>query len=193
LTPEQITAAATVALAVLTLVLAIGSVFLWLSTRQLVLGAKKTAEQQLRPYVFVKSASFEELVHYQDIWRIRVVIQNFGLTPAYQVVLKVESEISGPKDASLIIPLSNNALAHPKTSLPPGHQITAGLICAELGVGNMAWRTARVEGRMAYLWGRVDYADAFNHRRFTTFQMVCDFDRVLNFAFCACGNEVDSD
>jgi hypothetical protein len=53
-TPEAVTAAGTTALAFLTLVLAVGTFFLWLATRRLVRGSEKTARAQLRAYVFGK-------------------------------------------------------------------------------------------------------------------------------------------
>jgi hypothetical protein len=54
-TPEAVTAAATVVLAILTLTLALGTFGLWLATRRLVRGAEDTAERQLRAYVLFAS------------------------------------------------------------------------------------------------------------------------------------------
>ena len=49
----RLTAIATLLLSIGTLVLAFATVMLWLSTRDLVIDAEKTAERQLRAYLYV--------------------------------------------------------------------------------------------------------------------------------------------
>jgi hypothetical protein len=66
------------------LVLAAGTLFLWLATKRLVRGSEKTAERQLRAYVLVSSAR----VHDFGIERppkVEVVIKNSGQTPAFDL------------------------------------------------------------------------------------------------------------
>src|ERR1700689_1023610 len=86
-TPEAITAAATVALAVLTLVLATGTFFLWLATRRLVRGAEKTSVQQLRAFVFGKRFSIGPNIFPDGIREYIVFVpwENVGLSPALEV------------------------------------------------------------------------------------------------------------
>lgn len=81
-TPEDVTAAGTVALAFLTLVLALGTFFLWLATRRLVKDSKKTAERQLRAYVFIEEGSI--VLNQFGFWNIQITFRNFGKTPAYR-------------------------------------------------------------------------------------------------------------
>lgn|SRR6266542_1207086 len=85
---EAVTAAATVALAVLTLVLAFGTIFLYFATRRLVIGAEDTARRQLRAYVF---AVRPEIGDWKDRnlsnlnpLMAKLIIKNTGQTPAYE-------------------------------------------------------------------------------------------------------------
>ena len=69
-------------IALFTIVLAFATGFLWLSTRNLVIDAKQTAERQLRAYVFVQPTQTNIT---DDTISIRYVFQNTGQTPAYDV------------------------------------------------------------------------------------------------------------
>jgi hypothetical protein len=84
-TPEAITAAGTIALAFLTLVLTIGTLFLWLATRRLVRGSEKTAERQLRAYIFADNAMVIGVNSSNQF--IQATFRNSGQTPAYNVTL----------------------------------------------------------------------------------------------------------
>lgn len=89
---EAVTAAGTIALAFLTLVLAVGTLFLWLATKRLVRGAEKTAQAQLRAYVGVDAAAIEGFG--TDAARIRITIKNAGQTPAHDLVSWMGIKIS---------------------------------------------------------------------------------------------------
>jgi hypothetical protein len=82
-TPEEISAAATVVLAIVTFVLAFGTVFLWLATKKLVVSAETTAERQLRAYVFIKTVNLELVMGKPPIAHIK--LRKFGKTPAYEM------------------------------------------------------------------------------------------------------------
>jgi hypothetical protein len=81
-TPEAVTAAGTIAIAFLTLVLAVGTLFLWRATRRLVQGTEKTAQAQLRAYVHITKASFRNLGGTRNS---SLNIKNCGQTPAYKM------------------------------------------------------------------------------------------------------------
>lgn len=55
--PDAITAAATVVLAALTIVLSLTSYFMWLATRRLVIGAETAAAREHRAYVYLQIGS----------------------------------------------------------------------------------------------------------------------------------------
>lgn len=90
-TPVAITAAGTVALAFLTLVLAAGTLFLWLATRRLVRGSEKTAERQLRAYIFSDHA---KIIGFNTPHPLVIAaFKNSGQTPAYNVIVWVSCHI----------------------------------------------------------------------------------------------------
>src|SRR5437588_725666 len=88
-TPESITAAANVSLAFLTFILAFGSIFLWLSTRRLVVGAEKTAQRQLRAYISVGSHGIKPFRNYNQSRStetiVHIGVRNVGQVPARNV------------------------------------------------------------------------------------------------------------
>jgi hypothetical protein len=61
--------------------LAIATWMLWYATARLVKGADRTAERQLRAYVFVEKTNFQSTG--PQGWDIRYRIKNFGHTPAH--------------------------------------------------------------------------------------------------------------
>src|SRR5258706_6905725 len=75
----------TLFIAAFTVILAFATAFLWGATRQLVKGADDTAKRQLRAYVFVDSVNVANVVEGSGPPESRVIIKNFGQTPAYQV------------------------------------------------------------------------------------------------------------
>jgi hypothetical protein len=52
-------------------------------------------------------------------------------------------------------------------------------------------RSAAAARKFAYVWGRVDYIDAFGRPHFQTFQMVSHFGQIHQFVFCQNGNATD--
>jgi hypothetical protein len=152
--------------------------------------AGQTAKRQLRAYVFVDSARFEPPPAPNSPWYIRVTLRNFGQTPAYSVVVKCEKEICATKDENIIPPFSTNVAVHPPAIMPPGHPHLALLVCEEL-CNYQAWNSLVQAGKNAYIWGHVDYIDAFAKRRFTTFYSVCHPAVAYDFAYCKSGNDAD--
>jgi hypothetical protein len=69
-----------------TFVLAFATVMLWLSTRDLVIDAEKTAERRLRAYLYVDlDIETSDLQHNLDgssIFKLSPAVKVFGITPA---------------------------------------------------------------------------------------------------------------
>lgn len=65
----------------------VATLCLWLATRRLVIGAEKTASQQLRAYVFMKLEDGAKMF-YDDKGCLTapLIIKNFGKTPAYEFI-----------------------------------------------------------------------------------------------------------
>jgi hypothetical protein len=168
-TPEAITAASTVALAFLTLVLAAGTLFLWLATKRLVRGSEKTAERQLRAYVLVSSARVQDF-GVERPPRVEVVIKNSGQTPAFDL----------SPWAGIVIgefPL-NIELVHP----PPEIKKSQAILGAEDTTGHLtqAGRAlTKIETDMIisgakaiYVFGEIKYRDIFKIERTTRYRMM---------------------
>lgn len=146
-------------LAVATILLTFATGMLWLSTKRLVEGAEETAKRQLRAYLH---DNVHELRFTDKGAVIRVQMQNFGPTPAYDVRLGMNADIlptnqpwrdvhDGKSQVHAIGPgathWQNYALLTDKPILP-----------------------AMNDGRMVlHVWGFATYRDAFNITRTTKF------------------------
>lgn len=159
-TPEAITAAATVALAFLTFVLAAGTLFLWLATRRLVRGTEKTAERQLRAFVFGQQFSSAPNIFDGKIkeYVFYVRWENVGLTPA----LAVRSWLSAKtyplrEDREVIF---DEHLKH----------VSAPVVLGPRGTGQSGFYTIPIETLIKrwrneiaiVIWARVEYHDIFD-------------------------------
>jgi hypothetical protein len=133
------------------------------ATRDLVSSAEKTARRQLRAYISVVNGDIE-LVNGGNGIRAQVRIKNFGQTPAYEtsawaVVRVLEAETTGfsmdkgekPAVRSVMGPSAETVLARlDRTSHDDLASIADG--------------TKRI-----FVWGRVEYIDAFDRRRWFVF------------------------
>jgi hypothetical protein len=165
-TPEAITAASTVALAFLTFILAIGTLFLWKATKRLVKGSEKTAERQLRAYVTANNGGFET----KNGFVTSVIIKNVGQTPAYKVkVASITRVLSHPiyRDFDFTFSMGD----HP-SSLTLGrddlvrHPSPLNTIVSQEQFDDFAYPngTSRI-----YTYGRITYEDIFKVEQYTNF------------------------
>src|SRR5580700_4128136 len=96
-------------LAAFTFLLFGATVALWLSTHNLVRGADKTAERQLRAYIYIEKTN---LTCKNDHWELSFCIKNFGQTPAHNVIVRSGSAAvdwnGGP--ASVPVPSRTDSL-----------------------------------------------------------------------------------
>jgi hypothetical protein len=158
----------TIILAAVTLILGAATVFLYLATRALVRSAEHTAERQLRAYVGLEATKLIELNGPKGP-RVRLRVKNFGLTPAYDVVV-----ISGlafdsfPRDR--LPPIPPTDLIQPKYPLSPTNRITQfNFLNRQLAQTEV---DAFTSGAAAlYLLGRIEYRDAFKKPHWYCFKM----------------------
>jgi len=148
---------------------------------------RKTAIRQLRAYVFVKSATLSRNPDGTGPWAVHLILKNFGATPADKLVVKLERDTKAAIARDALLPLSANAVTQGPQSIAPGHFVT---IRAPLLANNFNFAGSRAAGNKAYVWGRVDYIDAFKRKRAITIQMVHDLDDIEPFAFCEVGNDL---
>lgn len=159
---EKLVAKATVWIAAFTVLLFIANILLWW-------GGEKHSERELRAYVFpteIKVANFKtdkNLVAY-------VKIENGGQTPAYKLTCRAKF-IAGP---------------FPQTDFTLSKEDFPNPAVEYLAPHGTSWRPARArhhatagqqeavtEGTHAiYVFGRIDYTDAFNVTRWTTFRSI---------------------
>src|SRR5450755_1701520 len=163
-TPEAITAAGTVAFAFLTLVLAIGTLFLWFATRRLVRGTEKTAERQLRAYVFVDHTTVANFNTSQPF--AELIFKNSGQTPAYNVRVLMTGGIAS-------FPLTKEPVALPNDIIAPscGHLGPRGTFHSKQeDTMTDVERTDIQAGRAAfYVRGKLFYKDTFGREQVTNF------------------------
>jgi hypothetical protein len=162
--PDAVTAAANIAMAVLTFILAFGTWFLWRVTRRMVKGGERTAERQLRAYVFISDGAVRTD---QSQFSITVVLRNFGLTPA--------SDFSTWIDCG-VYPFDN--IPFPKIPKPHDQRTGTSIVgpTAEVTITTVYFPLGPIDairgGQSAiFAWGGADYLDAFGKRRYFTFRM----------------------
>lgn len=147
-----------------------------------------TASRQLRAYVLVKDNGIDE-IRFGDFPKANVNIQNFGQTPAYKVSCWCKV---GIREYPLARPLpekTNSAVFQ----LGPGATFFKSVAMkAAISYDN---DTEISEGREAiYVWGRINYTDAFKRRRFTNFRFAYrghNLNGVCTLEPCDEGNDSD--
>jgi hypothetical protein len=153
---------------------------------------RRSSERQLRAYLMIQDAKFARPnVSGGDnmTWAIHVIFKNFGKTPAYAAVIRLERKLEVDPPVELVLSLSNNATVGPPQSVPPGHIHT--IVVGGLERGLIDFLEARRSNQVCFVWGRVDYIDTFGGRHFTTFQMACNFGQHHQFGYCQNGNGTD--
>jgi hypothetical protein len=150
----------------------------------------KTTRAQLRSYVDFERIHFtKDKNNPTSPWTIHIVVKNFGQTPCRLLGAKVEYSIGANRDDTIAFPFSERAEAHPTTRIPPDHFQTIQIQCAEVGLGVEGWQQARREGKLAFVWGRIEYIDVFDAGWYLAFQAYCPFGEITAFGYCAAGND----
>lgn len=160
----------TIFLSAVTFFLALFTAFLWSSTSRLVRGAKDTAERELRAYVCIESSSGAESLEDPSWPTFKIEAKNFGKTPAFDVISWIGVGVREyPADSELPKPPDEEPQS--KTILGPE--------CKTTLMGTFRRKPTAFEvdainsGKGAiYVQGRIEYKDAFNKPRFTTFCLV---------------------
>lgn len=145
---------------------------LFIATRQLVIGAEKTAERQLRAYVMIESIRLEGL-QVGSCPRATVTVKNSGTTPARSVThwsKLVFSKFPNMSDMAMAIP---NPPRFPESPMAPGGKLfmSSGLD-RPLDEPTLAALTS--EKYAFYLIGEIRYEDAFGMKRETNFHLFCN-------------------
>jgi hypothetical protein len=102
--------------------LAFATILLWFATRDLVLGAERTARQQLRAYVFVSAAKLNISGRSLESFVVDLIITNTGQTPAFDVVVSAYSKTLLPNEVRSFNPPRDQIRLHSKFALGAGGQ-----------------------------------------------------------------------
>ncbi len=136
---------------------------LYKATRNLVLGADRTAERQLRAYIYVEKT---DLSYVNGAWKHSYRIKNFGQTPAHKVKLTSRTQAVDWNGGSPSIPQPTN-VENLGSMAPNGdffdneNKIYGSATEAELRSGT----------KIVFLVGKITYLTVFNStERFTDFQ-----------------------
>jgi hypothetical protein len=146
-----------------TIILAFSTIFLWVATRDLVSSAEKTARSQLRAYISVVNGDIQ-LVNGANGIQAQIKIKNFGQTPAHRTVAwasvrVLEAEITGFSMKKGDKPATRAVMG------PGAETIVARLVAVSPDdLAAIHSGTKRI-----FVWGRVEYIDAFNKRRWFLF------------------------
>jgi hypothetical protein len=148
------------------LLLFLATVGLWYATMRLVRDARHTAERQLRAYVFVESV---ELITESRIVRAVLSIKNSGQTPAYDLVVYVG--ISSRGAGEIFVPPEPDDVSLDKLSVGPGMSISTSNQFEVPATNNELLRAFDNGLAVVYIYGRIDYIDAFNVPRYLIYRM----------------------
>lgn len=160
-----ITAASTIFIAAFTVLLAFATFFLWSATRDLVDDAKHNAERQLRAYVFIEGIKMTTVGR---IVRADLSLKNFGQTPAYDLVVNIGMSSRGAND--VFVPPEPEDIELDKLPVGPGMVISTSNQL-EVPADNNELLPALDQGQaVVYVFGRVDYIDAFKVPRYLIFR-----------------------
>lgn len=129
---------------------------------------KQSTERQLRAYVYVKEASM--IVHGDNqLWTAKVVVRNFGQTPAYGLQTTA-GFFPAAKAAKYDIPGAKADLDRPPIDIAPGQEIILwpkanGPFTPEATAlfNSGAW--------VIFIHGELKYRDAFNNPHVTNYRM----------------------
>jgi len=164
-----------------------------------VLLARSTARRQLRAYVgpetfdLLSGTAIQPPVPAKaDEPGCIVVCRNAGQTPAYDVRLHAEITVIEPKNEnSLVFPPLQPALYSvlgPNVSMNSPRNLSRNLTAGEIA-------EIRTGARAIYVFGRIEYRDAFKKSHFTTFRMrysgLWPLTAPASLTFAAQGNEAN--
>ena len=156
-----ITLFSTVAVAIFTGILTVYTVKAW-----------KSSKQELRAYVGVDATSFTESPT-KGVTKAELVIKNSGQTPAFDFRIKANFwYYTLPRTE---FPLSEEVDRQSTATLNPGDILTAPIIFEAVVTDDT--RKELIAGEAAFfLYGRMEYRDAFKARRFVNFRFIADND-----------------
>ena len=176
-------------IAAFTIILSLATIALWFATRRLVKGAEETGRRQLRAYVSFSNPKpiVTALVAGQHPM-IEHYVHNHGQTPAYNYrawhEIVVYPKNSPPMGTFSDLPFdAHRRVVNPHDSFRVEVKKDAALTSEEVnGIGH--------ETLVLYLYGRMEFEDAFGETRWVTTRIRWDASR-LQFVATEDGNKAN--
>jgi hypothetical protein len=190
----SISAIATIFIALFTLTLKRSTDNLWEITNNTLKHSEKTAERQLRAYVFPIEAELKKLSA-DEFPELEISIENSGQTPAYQLTHTSRFALS---DFPLIepLPLAEASKESSKTNVEPGGKFMKyGRSDRKLSAEAI---TQLKDGTAAiYAYGEIKFVDAFGASRWVKYRLMnggrAGFFADGKLVACEEGNETSED
>jgi len=113
-------------------------------------------------------------------------IKNFGQTPAYGARADIDYTIIDTTDAATFVPPPPSVIGK-KNDIGPGHYFKIRFPVHELK--DDVWGLFKKRRKTLFVWGRVEFTDAFGDERWLTFRLYQDGHYIRNLLFCPEGNE----
>lgn len=161
-TDTQITAYATIVIAVFTAILGVGTWRLWLATDRLVEGAKDTSQRQLRAYVAIGDINLKTE---DDKPIITAILKNTGQTPAKNLRTSIGVSWDTEPEGDVLI---DEDMPASKRDLGAGIEMPAQIIWDSFE--GQLMKDIFTGQQLAWLLGVVEYEDIFGEKRFTWFK-----------------------
>jgi hypothetical protein len=152
-----------------TFLLFLATVALFFATRDLVEGADKNSEKQLRAYIGLHESEVTVFPFEGGGFAFiaRAELKNYGQTPANDMTVKSNVKIDKlenvPYDDFPGLERGPPTIAFRDTSF----QVNVGWPISEAD-----WTAIRSRQKVVFFWGRVDYRDAFDRPHYFTFRLV---------------------
>lgn len=159
-------------IATFTGLLFIATVLLWWSTRCLVIGTEKTAQKQLRAYVFldpVKEMTFVSKPSTSSTIEIEIHVKNVGLTPAHDVLCESWVTLDvWPLPSTFNFFDQKSVEPKSRHIIPPGgikHYHTG----SSRSLNDKELADVHNDKLRVYIYGRITYKDSFGNLYYTNF------------------------
>ncbi len=174
-------------IAIFTVILGFATLFLWWATRNLVVDAKKTAERQLRAYIWARPHT-KRISNLSELSKdgVTFIVINNGQTPAYNV-----SHVIGI--GVFDRPLKHGFPSEPGFGKRGSRFVLNPGMTSELGAAlpieiSEEEKTSIIVDKSSaiYIWGEIRYDDAFERHQVTKFRMFSDG---IGLHWCEEGNE----
>jgi hypothetical protein len=179
---EEIVAVGTLFIALFTIILAFATGFLYVATRDLVKGAEKTAEQQLRAYLYIFPVS---MIIFQPNEKMLVSLstRNHGQTPLRNAYIKFGFAIAANNaENDYTVPDEMKVTARSPISLAANSEPYPLQLGSKQSVSDTDFKNVQAGTHVIIVEGVLTYEDIFKIERHTWFNYAFSWDQMVAVA-----------